>query len=128
MGSLLSPWRKKRLSHLVSRGTVPPAAFAVGFSYPSFGTILLQFAFVAQLAERVHGKNEVSGSIPDEGSCISLLWYNSLMSKIEQGSLDPTVIVIVTDDGTDRGIVEDAYPTDDDGEGDIEGPMITQGE
>ena len=26
------------------------------------------YAVVAQLAERIHGKNEVSGSIPDNGS------------------------------------------------------------
>ena len=28
----------------------------------------LEFAFVAQMVERVLGKNEVSGPIPDEGS------------------------------------------------------------
>lgn len=28
-------------------------------------------AVVAQLAERVHGKDEVSGSIPDSGSSIA---------------------------------------------------------
>ena len=28
----------------------------------------LKFAFVAQMVERVLGKNEVSGPIPDEGS------------------------------------------------------------
>lgn len=39
---------------------------------------LQKHAAIAQLVERIHGKDEVSGSNPDRGSIVKLsnVWYN----------------------------------------------------
>ena len=51
----------------IDQGGLPSFLAEILIQYLTFVYLLLN-AFVAQMVERVLGKNEVSGSIPDEGS------------------------------------------------------------
>ena len=55
---------------------------AANQKFVNFGTL----AVVAQLVERIHGKDEVSGSIPDDGSIL-----NQFSKKIDMTNLIITV-------------------------------------
>ena len=45
------------------------------------------FAVVAQLVERVHGKNEVTGSIPVNGSKVRFLGLKSMTQMLDLSSI-----------------------------------------